>query len=125
VLTGLAGDDVLIGGRGRDLLSGGRGDDVYRFLSLADSGPAAARRDKILDFWSGEDRIDLAAIDANPDRPGDQAFVFRGAGAFSGAAAELRVAAGRVSADIDGDRIADMRIDLQPLLLLDRDDFIL
>ena len=124
-LAALPGKDVLIGGGGRDLLSGGSGDDVYRFLSLDDSRATASKRDIILDFWSGEDRIDLAALDANPERAGDQAFVFRGAGSFSGANGEIRVAPGRVVADLDGDRVADLRIDLQPLLTLDRDDFIL
>ncbi len=124
-LAGLSGDDVLVGGAGRDLLSGGHGDDVYRFTAASDSGAGASRRDKLLDFWSGEDVIDLSAIDANSARSGNQAFSFAGTGAFSGAAGEIRVAAGRVSADLDGDRAADLAIDLQPLLVLGRDDFIL
>jgi len=124
-LAGLPGDDVLIGGLGRDLLSGGRGDDVYRFLSLAESGAAPPRRDHILDFWRGEDRIDFSALDADPARPGRQAPVWRGEGAFSGAAGELRVSHGKVRIDADGDRAADFAIDLTPLILLQRDDFIL
>lgn len=125
VLSGLRGDDVLIGGRGRDLLSGGRGDDVYRFLAASDSPDGVGRRDRILDFHQGEDRIDLSAIDANPDRAGDQAFRFIGDAAFSGRPGELRVTSGRVHADIDGDRKADLQIDLAPPLFLERDDFIL
>ena len=122
-LSGLGGDDLLIGGGGRDLLSGGYGDDVYRFVSVADS--SSARRDKILEFWSGQDVIDLAAIDANEGRAGKQGFVFLENAEFSGRAGELRVSTGQVSADVDGDRRADLIIDVHERLLLERADFIL
>ncbi len=63
-LNGGDGDDILIGGWGKDTLTGGAGKDVFRFESTMDS-PASSLRDVITDFRSGEDKIDLSAIDAN------------------------------------------------------------
>ncbi|MET4897873.1 cadherin domain-containing protein [Sphingomonadaceae bacterium jetA1] len=74
-LDGGDGDDILIGGWGKDRLTGGAGKDVFRFESATDS-PASSSRDIITDFHSGEDKIDLSAIDANTSlfAWGDQAF---------------------------------------------------
>jgi hypothetical protein len=48
-------------------------------------------RDSIIGFTSADgDRIDLAAIDANDLLGGDQAFIFRGSTAFTGARGEVR-----------------------------------
>jgi len=87
----MAGDDVLIGGIGADVLKGGAGNDTFRYLNVVDSTVAAAGRDTITDFATG-DKIDLSAIDAdgNGDN-GDTAFTF-GAGAFTGAG-QIRVLA--------------------------------
>jgi Ca2+-binding RTX toxin-like protein/predicted nucleic acid-binding protein len=51
-LTGGAGDDRLVGGKGSDVLAGGVGSDVFRF-----GGDTST--DRILDFVSGVDRIEL------------------------------------------------------------------
>lgn len=74
-LNGGDGDDVLIGGSGRDTLTGGAGKDIFRFESTLDS-PNSLMRDVITDFRSGEDKIDVSAIDANTSifARGDQAF---------------------------------------------------
>ena len=53
-LVGGGGDDRLSGGRGSDSLLGGLGGDTFAF-----SGSSGA--DRILDFASGTDRIDLSA----------------------------------------------------------------
>lgn len=53
-LYGLGGADVLIGGGGNDLLFGGAGTDVFRYIG--NDGI-----DRILDFTSGNDRIQLSA----------------------------------------------------------------
>jgi Ca2+-binding RTX toxin-like protein len=77
-LRGRAGDDRLEGGAGRDLLIGGAGDDVFVFAAARHS--AAGSPDAIRGFEgagrAGGDRIDLSGIDADPARPGDQAFEF-------------------------------------------------
>lgn len=73
LLDGRGGDDVLRGRGGADTLVGGAGADTFVFDD-GDSGATAARRDLILDFEPGVDRIDLSRIDAVQQMPGDQAF---------------------------------------------------
>jgi Ca2+-binding RTX toxin-like protein len=51
-LRGLGGDDRLIDGRGNDHLWGGEGADVFEFI-------ADGRKDYIMDFEIGVDKIDL------------------------------------------------------------------
>ena len=56
VLDGGRGNDVLNGGAGADELRGGKGHDVFRFTSALND----ANVDHIVDFTSGDDRIDLS-----------------------------------------------------------------
>ena len=113
-LTGGAGADMLSGGLGSDVLTGGGGADVFRYNSSADSTAAAA--DRILDFASGADKIDLSRIDANTaNGTGNDAFSFIGAAAFSQKAGELRVTSDGngsflVEGDTNGDGVADLAI---------------
>src|SRR3712207_8124150 len=81
ILLGGYGDDTLIGGDGADRLEGGEGIDVltggggadtFRYSSQYDSNSLYA--DRIVDFVSGTDRIDLSAIDADVFTAGNQAF---------------------------------------------------
>jgi Ca2+-binding RTX toxin-like protein len=128
VLQGGAGADTLEGGAGRDRLRGGADDDVFVFADLADSGTTSATRDQILDFAQGEDMIDLSGIDAISGGL-DDPFSFIGAGAFSGTAGELRaVAVGSntlVSADVNGDAVADFTILINGAHVLLDSDFVL
>jgi Ca2+-binding RTX toxin-like protein len=128
VLQGGAGADTLEGGAGRDRLRGGADDDVFVFADLADSGTTSATRDQILDFAQGEDMIDLSGIDAISGGL-DDPFSFIGAGAFSGTAGELRAfAVGTntlVSADVNGDAVADFTILLNGTHVLLDGDFVL
>lgn len=55
-LYGMGGDDRLVDGRGSDQLWGGAGADVFEFI---DDG----RKDYIMDFEIGTDRVDLRDID--------------------------------------------------------------
>jgi len=78
-LDGGAGRDTLVGGEGSDVLAGGRGADVFRFLAIPEPPPPNVRLlpERITDFnRAAGDLIDLSAIDARPDLPGDQAFLF-------------------------------------------------
>lgn len=63
-LDGAAGDDILVGGAGRDTLTGGHGADVFRFEAVSDSYRTGTQSfaDVITDFVSGEDTIDLSAL---------------------------------------------------------------
>ncbi|MGB0411811.1 MAG: M10 family metallopeptidase C-terminal domain-containing protein, partial [Pikeienuella sp.] len=54
-LKGGSGDDTLTGGAGNDKLTGGRGHDTFVFTP-------DGSRDRIMDFTSGEDLIDLTAF---------------------------------------------------------------
>jgi len=96
-LIGGGGDDILTGGRGADRMAGGAGADVFVFVP-ADSN-AAGQPDRITDFTSGADRIDLT-------RFGDLTLV-SGLGGLSGAVVLL---AGSVQVDLDGDGSADFQV---------------
>jgi D-alanyl-D-alanine carboxypeptidase len=126
ILRGRGGDDVLLGSAGADRLVGGAGDDRFVFDDLRSSGTLA--RDVIRDFQPGDDRIVLRAIDANANRAGDQAFKFIGDDAFSGKAGQLRYKHDTdvtiVAGDVDGDRIADFKIEVKGLHDLLATDFI-
>lgn len=113
-LSGGANRDILVGGTGRDTLNGGdtNADDIFRYTSVKDSLPGRANRDTIV--FSPEDIIDLARIDANTHRAGDQKFTFIGDDAFSGKSGELRITGAEadhiISGDVNGDRKADFQI---------------
>lgn len=116
-LHGYGGNDVLTGQRGADVLEGGAGADRFVYLRTADSMAGGNWRDVIVDFAGDQgDRIDLSAIDADTTMAGNQAFRFIGSAEFDGAPGALRVAAFAgtssylVSADVDGDGVADMEI---------------
>jgi hypothetical protein len=48
--------------------------DTIRYTALNESGTTAATWDEIFEFKSGQDKIDLKAIDANLASAGNQAF---------------------------------------------------
>jgi Ca2+-binding RTX toxin-like protein len=88
-LNGGGGEDTLIGGLGSDQLTGGEGRDRFIFNSVDEIGQGA-NQDKILDFNTGLDTIDISGIDANSLSVGNQSFTFIGASDFSGQAGQLR-----------------------------------
>lgn len=106
-LSGNAGNDVLIGGGGADVLTGGSGADLFVFTAIGDS--TANATDRITDFASGIDKIDLSAIDANLSVSGDQAFTQ--VSQFSGRAGQAVIANSNgtavLSLDQNGDGVAD------------------
>ena len=121
LLQGGAGSDTLGGGLGNDRLQGGADADIFVFGGPGDSNDYTLRSDgkklvpdMLTDFVSGSDRIDLSAIDANTGTAGDDAFTFVGAGAFTGAAGQLRAEAigsqVHIYGDINGDGRADLHI---------------
>jgi subtilisin-like proprotein convertase family protein/Ca2+-binding RTX toxin-like protein len=128
ILTGGDANDVLNGAAGSDILIGGAGADRFVFKSAAQAGIGASC-DVIADFVSGVDTIDLGAIDANTRTKGNQAFGATLVSDFTGLAGQLRVtAAGSdllVSADTNGDGVADFEILLRNLASISHSDFIL
>lgn len=55
VLVGGNGDDVITGGHGADVLTGAGGSDIFVFT-------AGSSNDRITDFTSGTDRLDLRSL---------------------------------------------------------------
>jgi Ca2+-binding RTX toxin-like protein len=87
LLNGAGGNDTLVGGAKSDTMDGGAGADMFLFNALTDSN-ATYGIDRINNFAT-EDIISLRAID--PVAGGaDDAFVWRGTAAFTGAVAEVR-----------------------------------
>ena len=121
-LTGLGGNDTLIGGDGddrlnggadRDTLTGGTGADVFVFDVVGQIG-TRAQADRITDFESGADKIDLSGIDAIRQTAANDAFTFIGSANFSKKAGELRTfnntSGTFVAGDTNGDGVADFEI---------------
>ncbi|WP_426160889.1 serralysin family metalloprotease [Pseudomonas sp. DWR1-3-2b2] len=83
-LKGGEGNDRLSGAGGADLLWGGKGNDVFVYGKTSESTHDAP--DQIMDFVSGEDRVDVSGISA---ALGNQPLKF--VSAFSGASDEAMV----------------------------------
>jgi Ca2+-binding RTX toxin-like protein len=60
-LNGREGNDLLVGGAGKDVLTGGTGADTF-FFNFGDTSQSVTSLDKITDFQSGEDKIDVASM---------------------------------------------------------------
>jgi Ca2+-binding RTX toxin-like protein len=125
-LIGNAGNNRLIGGTGGDWLVGGLGADAFVYQSSSDGAG-----DSIRDFSQAQlDRIDLAAIDADPLTGGDDAFSFsitRTAGLVGEAVVANFGGSSLVSLYIDADNIADMTISVvhQQGIVMNASDFVL
>lgn len=83
-LNGRDGNDRLYGAGGADILWGGKGNDVFVYGNTSESTRDAP--DQIMDFVSGEDRVDVSGIRA---ALGNQPLKF--VSAFSGASGEAVV----------------------------------
>ena len=118
-LRGQNGDDTLSGGGGTDTMTGGNGNDIFVFTDAGDTDHGRGNRDVITDF-SGSDQIDLSGM---------QVFNFVGTASFSGTEGELRYFQGNkrtiIQMDSDGDGLVDMEIQLNGVINLQTEDFIL
>lgn len=107
-LFGGDGNDLLIGGPGIDRLDGEAGADTFLFENIADS-PYSARDTVIAFSGAAGDRMDFGAIDANTLVSGNQAFTYIGSSPFT-TAGQLRLNNGILSADVNGDHVADFGV---------------
>lgn len=118
--VGGAGNDILIANTGENQLRGGGGGDIFTFTEndaqagwLRSDGKKMLP-DRIADFVSGQDRIDLSAIDAVHNTVGDDSFTWIGAAAFTGQAGQLRAVNNGghilIEGDTDGNGGADLII---------------
>lgn len=100
-LEGGAGNDSLAGLRGVDTLVGGSGVDVFLYGSVDQLG------DRIEDFETAVDRIDLSAV---------AGLRFIGTAGFTGQAGEVRFASAAgttvIAFDLDGNGAADVGLTL-------------
>jgi Ca2+-binding RTX toxin-like protein len=119
VLSGEEGNDLLTGGIGKDTLNGNAGKDIFDFNTKSESA-VGANRDTIGGFdnpgATAGDCIDLSGIDAKDGTSGNQAFVWRGTGAFTGTG-QLRVfnsGANTIAAcSTDSDAAAEFEVAIQ------------
>ena len=127
-MMGGSGNDRFAGGAGADVLTGGTGADIFIYKLTTDSLLTA--RDSILDFTSGQDKLDFSQFDANSTTSGNQDFSFIGTAAFS-AAGQLRFGydaatqTGTLYGNVDNNTTADFAIDLAGIQALTVDDLIL
>ena len=115
-MLGGPGNDVLVGGTGGDVMQGGMGRDTFRFFGAMDSPRRAP--DLITDFRTGEDLLDLRAMN----------LTYAGSGGHQGQRSLRWEHVGQQThllIDVNGDRQADMLIRLDGRLSLDGDDFLL
>jgi Ca2+-binding RTX toxin-like protein len=126
-LNGGNGDDYLIGSSGADIYTGGSGADRIQ-IGYFDSG-TGADADRITDFQTGVDLVDVSGWDADFYTSGNQAFTFVGSAAFTATAGELRTYFDGtdtwVQGDITGDGVADFEIRFDGSVSLAGSDFVL
>ena len=135
-LKGGNGNDTLVGGSGTDKLIGGLGKDsmyagndstkdTFVFSSVNDSKVGNAH-DTIYQFETNEDIIDLSDIDANTSSSGNQEFAFSGTSASANSVwYEASGSDVSVYGDVNGDGVADFRIDINNVSSLSESDFLL
>jgi serralysin len=128
VLDGRNGDDSLTGLGGQDVLIGGAGADRFVFVTGTDSGPTQLSADIIVDF-SGGDRIDLAAIDADAGLLGNQVFDLLDFASSFSAAGQVRIGYSGGNTvlylNTDADMSTESVIVLSGIHTLTADDFLL
>ncbi|MDQ1902398.1 calcium-binding protein [Paracoccus sp. WLY502] len=123
-LTGGLGSDRLVGGVGADILTGGAERDVFVFVAPVDS--RGALRDRITDFTSGMDDIDLRQIDSDGTVAGNQAFAFGGSRAAAHSIWFTHANGNTlVCGDVNGDKVTDFEIVVNGLSSLTASDFLL
>ena len=116
LLIGMGGNDRLMGAGGADVLIGGKGKNHFIYTDFDDSPDAKGERDKILDFGK-DDRIKLRGLAED--------LKFIGSDKFTATAGEVRFRKGTLLVDADGDKSADLAIELPGTDSLDGKNLVL
>jgi Ca2+-binding RTX toxin-like protein len=119
-IFGGAGADSIVGGADSDRLTGGAGAD--RFVYSIDDMATPGAQDVILDFQQFSDLLVFSAIGPNTS------FAYRGNDAFTAGGMQLRwyQSSGNTFVQADtGDGVADITLQIQGLVNLQQQDFIL
>src|SRR5262249_42665481 len=136
-IVGGAGNDTLVGGLGGGYLVRNGGGDIFKYTPVEESQNVLIngvnQLDQIVDFTQGQDKIDLSAIDANPNLAGDQAFVFISdpahyTGDWTGVVWETtnpQTGIAMINVSIDGDAAPEMQIYMSHVYQFTASDFIL
>jgi len=98
---------------------------VFIFESQYDSSTKLTLSDVITDFKSGEDKINLSAIDANVNASGDQAFKLISASSSFSQAGQIKFVDGVLYGNNDNDSAADFAIRLLHVDYLNYSDIVL
>ena len=104
-LEGRDGNDSLFGGLGADILIGGAGVDTYIYTDATESRPS---KSDLIDFKS-DDLIDLSKMSYALIENQNQ-FTFIGESDYTGIPGEVRLTRHAFSTDLNGDRVADLRV---------------
>jgi Ca2+-binding RTX toxin-like protein len=126
ILKGFAGADKFIGGAGRDRMYAGADSAVDTFIinGKAESGVGSTLRDKIYEFVSGTDKVDLRALDADTATDGDQAFAFSNSGPAANSIWVVDTGTDLiVRGDLNGNTTADFEIQLMGINSVTASDF--
>ncbi len=106
IIKGGAGDDIIYGGGGADQLWGGAGNDTFVYGASSDSRPGAA--DRIFDFTSGSDKIDLSGITKGAGLSFVNAFTGHAGDAVLSYASGTNL--GTLAVDFSGHGVADFLV---------------
>jgi phospholipase/lecithinase/hemolysin len=110
LLSGGVGNDLLQGGAGEQYFKGGSNADFFSFTE-ADAQPGVI--DRILDFSAIEgDRLGINAVLGITNSLAGQGWIYIDSANFSGVAGELRFEKGLLQGDTNGNRIANLQIQL-------------
>ena len=118
VLEGGSGKDTLSGGNGDDILRGGSGDDTFVFHKAAEAGNVNLY-DRITDFQSGYDKIDLSGFMAGGKFIGTAPLM-----AGAGPQVMYDKAHAMIYGDVNGDGMADFQFYLNNAPTVVASDFI-
>ena len=117
LLVGLKGNDRFMGAAGADRLIGGGGNNQFIYTDASDSPNLDGERDKIFGFQNKKDKFNFRAIESE--------LTYIEASSFSGTAGELQFKNKTLMLDVDGDKTADLAIDLPGVKSLSDSNFFL